>query len=165
MRVLVELRQERLDSDVKKLLPLSRGWYCKTTSPFSFGEPVNVSQENEEILTNGLAVNDSDIDAGWIDGFESSLCEELVSRGVVSEVSDIAVFEVVIHGRRGPLLFARPGRFFVMRTRSPLVLYACNSIEDAFAIARLLSDPLASPTIDTSMGRRLRGGPLRRFKP
>ena len=165
MRVLVELRQERLDSDVKKLLPLSLGWYCKTTSPFSFGGPVNVSQENEETLTNGLAVDDFGIDAGWINGFETSVYEELVNRGVVSAVSEIAVFEVVIHGRRGPLLFARPGRFFVMRTRSPLVLYACNSIEDAFAIARILSNPVASLTIDTSMGRRLHGGPLRRFKP
>lgn len=88
---------------------------------------------------NKFVDDDTQVDRDIYEGFEREISNELVSLGVVDYLAGVSVYEVIIYGKKGPLVNL-PKRFLVLQSSSPVALFSCSSLNLAWGTAVALSD-------------------------
>lgn len=110
-----------------------------------------------------LAQDESELGASWSTALPGEIWEVLESLGMFSELSGIAVFEVVLHGKAGPVLTNRNRRFLVVQRGSANVIYSCDNVNDAFSVANQIASGVGVSVKNVDEMPRLTTRPSQRW--
>jgi len=150
--VVAEFRRIDLDQRVSLAQQVCGFRLLNTSVPlYSDPDSFNYLANAKDAAATRIALTDGDFDKAWDDFFEEGVVEQVVCKNLIDWLLGIAVFEVVLHGKRGILKNHRKARFLVIQNGVKEAVFVTDSIESAVSTAKRLA---ANQAVDPSVARR-----------
>ncbi|MEN5062384.1 hypothetical protein [Luteimonas sp. TWI1416] len=124
---------------------LSRYWVCSAQIPMGFEAASYALDVAINQCGSRLSKNESEVNQSWSAPLPEQLWETLESCGMISGLAGIAVLEVVLHTKNGPVFLTRPRRFLVVQRGMTNAIYSCDNVIEAFSVAEDLNQGKAVP--------------------
>ncbi|UKE76681.1 hypothetical protein [Xanthomonas graminis] len=141
--LIVELVKRHADGQADSAQYVHSHWICDASEMFGFDGTAFSLERAFKACSHLLAADESEVHESWKGAFDEGIWEVLESAGTVDGLNGVAVLEVVLHSRAGPVFSARPRRFLVIQRGTNNAIYACDNLMVAFSLAGRLSNNLA----------------------
>ncbi|MBD4776610.1 hypothetical protein GUG13_17515 [Xanthomonas citri pv. citri] len=143
--LVVELLKRQSDGGPDTAQFVQRHWICDAGKAIGFEAGAVALDRALDACGPLLAADESEVHESWRGALDKEIWEALESAGTVDGLDGVAVVEVVIHTRAGPVLSTRARRFLVIQRGTNSAIFACDSLNVAFTLARNLSAGLPTP--------------------
>ncbi|WP_159097549.1 hypothetical protein [Stenotrophomonas sp. SAU14A_NAIMI4_5] len=134
--LVVELVKRHHDGQADIAQYVHSHWICDASDMIGFDGNASSLEHAFNACSHLLAADESEVHDSWRNPFGEEIWEVLQSAGTVDGLNGVAVVEVVLHSRAGPVFVKRPRRFLVIQRGMNNAIYACDTLELAFSLAR-----------------------------
>jgi hypothetical protein len=133
--LIVELQKKNREGGPTLDQYITGHWICNAQAPIGV-DGTNPSLDGAiEECGSRLARDEAEVHESWSGALPPEIWEALESIGTLAGLSGIAVLEVVLHAKKGPIFPRRPRRFLVVQRGMGNAIYACDNFNEAFTVA------------------------------